>query len=100
MIDTGNHPPIKQRQFRISQALHGEVAKQIRDMLAADMIEESLSPWCSPMMIVKQELRDGGVKCRFVIDLRKLNEATVKDSFPLERMDKALEVMCGALYFQ
>jgi hypothetical protein len=68
-------------------------------MLKANMIEESSSPWCSPMMIIRQVTREGAVKYRFVIDFRKLNETTIKDSFPLHRMDQVIEALNGAIYF-
>jgi hypothetical protein len=49
-------------------------------MLKNGIKEESQSPWASPMMIVKQKTRVGKIKFRFVVDMRKLNEITVKDS--------------------
>ena len=52
-IDTGEHNPIKQRQYRIPPTMRGEVDKQVKEMLENGVIEESQSPWCSPMMIVK-----------------------------------------------
>jgi hypothetical protein len=98
-IDLAGNRPIKQCQFKIPQALGSEVNKQVNDLLKANMIEESNSPWCSPMMIIKQMTREGTIKYRIVIDFRKLNEITIKDSFPLHRMDQALEALGGAMYF-
>jgi hypothetical protein len=63
------------------------------------MIEESNKPLCSPMMIIRQVTREVVVKHRFVVDFRKLNEVTIKDSFPLQRMNQAFEALGGALYF-
>jgi hypothetical protein len=51
------------------------------------------------MMIIRQVTREGAVKYRFVIDFRKLNETTIKDSFPLHRMDQVIEALNGAIYF-
>lgn len=98
-IDTGTHRPVKQKQFRLPQALRGEVTKQINEMLKNNLIEPSCSPWCSPMMIIKQKTRDGVIKYRFVIDMRKLNEITVKDSYPLRRIDQTLDALGGACFF-
>ena len=98
-IDTGDSKPIKQRQFKIPQAVQGVLDQQIEDLVKNDMIEPSSSPWCSPMMIIKQKKRDGSYKYRFVCDMKGVNEVTVKDSFPLQRMDQALDQLGGACYF-
>ena len=97
-IDTGNHPPIRQRQYRIPATVNDEVDRQVQEMLRNNIIEESSSPWTSPMMIVKQKARDGKVKFRFVIDMRKLNDITIKDAFPLPRIDQTLDALGGAVY--
>lgn len=57
------------------------------------MIEPSKSPWNSPVMIVKQKTREGKTKFRFISDNRGLNDVTIKDSFPLSRMDAAFDCM-------
>ena len=76
-IDTGSHAPIKQRQIRIPNAMQDELEKQIKELLDADIIQKSESPWTSPMLIVKQKTREGKIKYRFVIVMHKLNEITV-----------------------
>ena len=63
------------------------------------MIEPSSSPWCSPIMIIKQKKHDGSFKYRFVCDMKGVNSVTEKDSFPLQRMDQALDQLGGAKYF-
>ena len=47
---------------------------------------------------MKQKTRDGKIKYRFVIDMRKLNEITVKDAYPLPRIDQTLDAICNAAY--
>ena len=98
-INTGNSKPIRQKQFKIPQAVQAVVDEQINDLVRNQMIEPSSSPWCSPMMIVKQKKRDGTFKYRFVCDMKGVNSVTVKDSFPLQRMDQALDQLGGAIYF-
>jgi hypothetical protein len=98
-IDTGNAKPIRQKQYRIPLALHGELDKQIKELLKTDMIEPSNSPWCSPIMIVKQTSREGVVKHRFIADMTKVNDVTVKDAYPLQRIDEALDQLGGNSYF-
>lgn len=71
----------------------------VKELQDQKMIEPSASPWCSPVMVVKQTTRDGKAKYRFIIDMRALNSVTVKDAYPLARMDQALESLDGSAYF-
>jgi hypothetical protein len=98
-IDTGDSGPIRQKQYKIPQAVQGEMNKQIDEMLRNGLIEESSSPWSSPVMLAKQVGRDGKLKYRFLADLRALNNVTKKDSYPLPRIDQALDSLGGAFYF-
>ena len=50
-------------------------------------------------MIAKQKKRDGSIKHRFIRDMSGVNAVTVKDSFPLQRMDQAFDQLGGAQYF-
>lgn len=99
-IDTGSAKPIKQRQYRLPQSAQEEVGRQVEDMLNKNIISESKSPWCSPILLVKKKPDDDG-KCefRFCIDFRKLNEATIKDSYPLPRIDETADALGGSRYF-
>ena len=47
-IDVGNARPIRQKQYPISRKLEEETHQQVREMLAAGLIEPSSSPWASP----------------------------------------------------
>ena len=94
-IDTGDARPIKQAPYRTSQSQRKEIEKHISDMLAQEIITVSSSPWSSPVVLVKK--KDGTT--RFCIDYRKLNAVTRKDSYPLPRIDDALDSLAGSRYF-
>jgi len=75
--------------------LKEEVNKIINEMKENGVIEESHSPWISPAVLVKK--KDGSL--RFCVDYRKLNAITVKDSYPLPRIDDILSQLSGNIWF-
>ena len=94
-IDIGDANPIKQAPYRVSQSQKAEIDQHISNMLEQDVIQVSTSPWSSPVVLVKK--KDGTT--RFCIDYRKLNAVTRKDSYPLPRIDDALDSLSGSKYF-
>ena len=64
-------------------------------MLHQGVIRESNSPWSSPVVMVKKK----DSSWRFCINFRKLNERTVKDAYPLPRIDETLEALAGSRFF-
>ncbi|KAK3568728.1 hypothetical protein QTP86_014757, partial [Hemibagrus guttatus] len=94
-IRTGEQTPIKQRAYLASPEKRAEIEKQVAGLLADGVIEESCSPWASPVVLVKK-------KCgtwRFCVDYRRLNSVTIKDSHPLPRVDDTLDALAGAVWF-
>ena len=67
----------------------------IDEVLDLDIIQESYSPWAAPIVLVTK--KDGFT--RFCCDFRKLNAVTVKDSYPLPRIDDTLDSLSGSSYF-
>ena len=94
-IKTGDAAPIKQRPRRIPLKLRDQVEQQKAEMLRDGVIEESTSPWCSPIVMVRK--KDGNY--RFCVDLRAVNSVTQGMSHPLPRVDDALDTLAGAKYF-
>ena len=83
--------PIKQRPYRQPPMKREETRRQIEKMLEADIIEPSASPWSSPIVLCKK--KDGS--WRFSVDARRVNEVTIKDSYPLPRIDDTLHALQG-----
>jgi hypothetical protein len=59
------------------------------------VIEPSTSEWAAPIVLIPKP--DGSL--RFCIDYRKLNEVTLRDSYPLPRMDDCLDSLGSATIF-
>ncbi|GBM46445.1 Retrovirus-related Pol polyprotein from transposon 297 [Araneus ventricosus] len=94
-INTGDHPPIKQYPRRLPLARKEEADHLVKAMVDNGIIDESSSPWASPIVLVKK--KDGST--RFCVDYRKLNEITKKDSYPLPRIDDTLDALNGSQWF-
>ena len=67
----------------------------VTEMLTGGQIEPSDSPWSAPVVLVTK--KDGGT--RFCVDYRRLNLATVKDAYPLPRIDDTLDMLAGKRWF-
>lgn len=94
-IDTKDRTPIRERFRRVPFMQQQEIDSQVKKMLEQGVISPSDSPWASPVVLVQK--KDGSK--RFCVDYRKLNEATVKDAYPLPRIDESLEALGGAQWF-
>ena len=78
-IKLTNYVPFKERYRRIPPHQYEEVCKHLDEMLRMGAIRRSNSLWVSAVVLVGK--KDGAL--RFCIDLRKLNERTVKDAYSL-----------------
>jgi hypothetical protein len=94
-INTGDAKPIRQPPRRLPLAKQAEVSEMLNDMQCHGVIEESDSPWSSPIVLVRK--KNG--ELHFCVDYRKLNDVTKKDSFPLPRIDDTLDTLAGANWF-
>ena len=73
-----------------------EVLKQkLKEYLDASMIEPSNSPFGAPILFVKK--KDGSL--RMCVDYRALNKQTIKNRYPLPRIEDLLDQLKGAKYF-
>ncbi|CAF5024393.1 unnamed protein product, partial [Rotaria sp. Silwood1] len=94
-IETGTHPPIYTSPYRVSYKDEQIQREEIDRLLKQGIIEESKSPWSSPIVLVRK--KDGSV--RFCIDFRKLNNITTKDAFPIPRIDDIFDHLSQAEYY-
>lgn len=94
-IDTGETRPIRLRPHRLPFSRRAVAEKKIEEMLKADVIEPSNSPWAAPVVLVGKKDKDW----RFCVDYRRLNENTRKDSYPLPRIDDTLDYIAGSSWF-
>ena len=72
-----------------------QIERQLSGLLLEGKIQASESSWASPVLLIKKK----GSSWRFCIDYRRLNTATVKDAYPLQRIDDALDQLAQAKWF-
>eukprot|EP00057_Strongylocentrotus_purpuratus_P010055 XP_011664529.1 PREDICTED: transposon Ty3-I Gag-Pol polyprotein [Strongylocentrotus purpuratus] len=94
-IRTSDGPPIRLPYRRIPPNHMPELKALLQEMLEKGIIKQSCSPYASPVVPVRK--KDGSM--RICIDYRQLNARTVRDSFPLPRIEETLEALGGAKFF-
>ena len=78
--------PSHVKPYRFSESQKNEMREQVSVLLQKGWIRPSSSPWGAPVLLVPK--KDG--TWRFCVDFRNLNAVTVRDSFPLPRIDDLL----------
>ena len=94
-IKLDDSTPFKEHYWRIPPHQYEEVKKHLQEMIEIGAICKSTSPWVSPIILVCK--KDGGLW--FCIDLRKLNNRTIKDVQSLSRIEDSLDCLDGATIF-
>ena len=87
--------PITKRPYRMSVGELEELKAQLRDLLDKKFIRPSSSPWGAPVIFV--EKKDGTQ--RMCVDYRSLNEVTIKNKYPLPRIEDLFDQLRGAKVF-
>ena len=99
-IHTKSNVPTVSKIYRYPHSFKEIVPESINDLLSQKIIKPSASPWNSPVCVVPKKLDASGKrKFRLVIDYRKLNEATIGDSYPLPNITDRLDQLGHSKYF-
>ena len=73
-----------------------KVKEEIKHLLSLDLIEPAYSPWACGIVVAKKK----GNQLRFCCDFRHLNAATLKDAYPIPRIDESLAKLGQAKLFK
>ena len=94
-IETNEGRPVRCGPRRIAPAGLRREQDCVKEMLTGGQIEPSDSPWASPVVLVTK--KDGST--RFCVDYRRLNAMTIKDAYPLPRIDDSLRLLGNQQWF-
>ncbi|GKA77818.1 putative reverse transcriptase domain-containing protein [Tanacetum coccineum] len=84
-------PPVARASYRFAPSEMKELSVQLQDLSEKGFIRSSSSPWGAPMLFVKK--KDGSF--RMCIDYHELNKLTVKNRYPLLRIDDLFDQLQG-----
>ena len=84
--------PISIPPYRMAPAELRELKAQLEELLSKGFIRPSISPWGAPVLFVKK--KDGSL--RLCIDYRKLNRVTIRNQYPLPRIDELFDQLQGS----
>nr|GEZ31688.1 putative reverse transcriptase domain-containing protein [Tanacetum cinerariifolium] len=84
--------PVARAPYRLAPSKMKDLAKQLQELSDIGFIRPSSSPWGAPVLFVKK--KDGSF--RMCIDYRELNKLTVKNRYPLPRIDDLFDQLQGS----
>nr|AAS07293.1 putative retrotransposon polyprotein [Oryza sativa Japonica Group]ABF96784.1 retrotransposon protein, putative, Ty3-gypsy subclass [Oryza sativa Japonica Group] len=87
--------PIYKRPYRMAANELAEVKKKVDEQLQKGYIRPSTSPWGAPVIFVEKKDKTK----RMCVDYRALNEVTIKNKYPLPRIDDLFDQLKGAKVF-
>ena len=87
--------PVSRRAYRMPPKHLAELKTQLQELLDKGFIRPSSSPWGCPAIFVKKKDQS----LRMCVDYRPLNEVTVKNKYPLPRIDLLFDQLTGAKVF-
>ncbi|MCO5567985.1 hypothetical protein L7F22_021681 [Adiantum nelumboides] len=90
----GSSPPNKPL-YRVSQAQQEEVMRQVNELVQKEMVRPSSSPFCSPILLVHKK----DDTYRMCVNYRALYKITIKNKFPVPRIEDLFDKLQGLTYF-
>ena len=87
--------PVNVRPYRYPPAIKDEIEKQVTEMLKSGIIQHSVSPFSSSVLLVKKKDHTW----RFCVDFRHLNAITMKSKYPVPIIDEFLDELAHASWF-
>nr|GEY67386.1 retrotransposon protein, putative, Ty3-gypsy subclass [Tanacetum cinerariifolium] len=87
--------PISRAPYRMAPIELKELKDQLQELLERGFIRPSVSPWGAPVLFVKK--KDGSM--RLCVDYRELNKITIRNRYPLPRIDDLFDQLQGAMHF-
>jgi len=87
--------PVSMALHRMAPAELVELKKQIEEFMEKQFIRPSTSPWGALVLLVKK--KDGS--SRLCVDYRQLNKMTIKNKYPLSRIDDLMDQLHGSTVF-
>nr|GFA82684.1 putative reverse transcriptase domain-containing protein [Tanacetum cinerariifolium] len=84
--------PVARAPYRLAPSELKELSEQLKELSKKGFIRPSSSPWGAPMLFVKK--KDGSF--RMCIDYRELNKLTIKNKYPLPRIDDLFDQLQGS----
>jgi hypothetical protein len=87
--------PISKAPYRMALSKLKELKEELQELLDKGFIHPSISPWGASVLFVKKKDRS----MRMCIDYRELNKVTIKNRYPLPRIDDLLDQLQGVRVF-
>jgi len=87
--------PIARNPYRLSPEEREVLKQRLKELIEAGHIRASSSAWGSPVLFVRK--KDGSL--RMCIDYRQLNKYTVRNNYPLPRIEEMFDALQGAKFF-
>lgn len=94
-IQLNDNNPVVYRPYRLGHTERNEVRLMVDDLLKHNIIRESISPYASPIIVVKKKTGDK----RLCVDYRALNRKTSKQHYPIPRIEDQIDRLAGNKYF-
>jgi transposase InsO family protein len=95
VINTGDHAPVNAKPYFKTIEQRKNIQQEIDKMLTCGIVVPSHSPWSSPVVLLTKP----NGEFRFIVDYRRLNSITTKDSYPQPTVEELLQRLGGHSWF-